>query len=146
MTLPRRWRHRWRRFWWRYLRPRTLGERGELAAVRYLRARGYIIISHSNRGLFGELDIIAVDGRTVVFVEVKTRRTLATGHPADAVDFRKRRRLTRLALAYLKRHDLLEQRARFDIVAVTWPVRSQPPTIEHYINACEPTEKSSFFG
>lgn len=146
MTQLRRWRHRWRRFWWRYLRPRTLGERGELAAVRFLRARGYVIIAHSNRGLFGELDIIAVDGRTVVFVEVKTRRTHSAGHPAEAVDARKRRRLTRLALAYLKRHDLLEQRARFDIVAVTWPERAQPPLIEHYINAFEPTEKSSFFG
>jgi putative endonuclease len=138
-------RRAWRRFWWLYLRPRTLGERGEKAAVKFLKRRGYIIIAHSSRGPFGELDIIAVDGNTVVFVEVKTRRTHDAGHPADAVDLTKRRRLTRLALAYLKRHQLLEQRARFDIVAVTWGDLSKPPVIQHYENAFEPTETSSMF-
>jgi len=138
-------RNAWRRFWWLYLRPRTLGERGELAAVKFLRRRGYVIIAHSMRGPFGELDIIAVDGKTVVFVEVKTRRSHDAGHPADGVDARKRRRLTRLALAYLKRHNLLENPARFDIVAITWADKRQPPTIEHFQNAFEPTEQGNMF-
>jgi putative endonuclease len=76
---------------------------------------------------------------------VKTRRSHEAGHPADAVDLRKRRRLTRLALAYLKRHDLLEARARFDIVAITWSDLARKPVIEHYINAFEPTEQGSLF-
>lgn len=145
MRQSRAWRGLWRRFWRAYLRPRTLGERGELAARQYLKARGYVIIAHGSRGPFGELDIIAVDQKTVVFVEVKTRRSHDTGHPADAVDLRKRRRLTRLALAYLKRHDLLECAARFDIVAVTWPDNARKPVIEHFINAFEPTEKGNMF-
>jgi putative endonuclease len=139
------WRRYWRRFWWLYLRPRTLGERGERAAVKFLRKCGYIIIAHSQRGPFGEIDIIAVDGRTVVFVEVKTRRSHDAGHPADAVDSTKRRRLTRLALAYLKRHELLENSARFDIVAITWPDLDKPPRIEHFINAFEPVGSGNFF-
>jgi putative endonuclease len=143
--LRRQARRLLRRWWWLYLRPRTLGERGELAAVCYLRKRGYRIIAHSQRGPFGELDIIAVDGRTIVFVEVKTRQSHDAGHPADAVDTNKQRRLVRLALAYLKRHDLLECRARFDIVAVTWPSSGKAPRIEHYQNAFEPEASGSMF-
>jgi putative endonuclease len=129
-------RNLWRRFWWLYLRPRTLGERGELAAVKFLRKRGYVIIAHSLRGPFGELDIIAVDGKTVVFVEVKTRRSHDAGHPAEAVDARKQAQLTRLALAYLKRRGLTNHAARFDVVAITWP-KDAKPQVEHYVNAFE---------
>jgi putative endonuclease len=145
MVLLRPMRRHWRRFWRLYLRPRTLGERGELAAKKFLKSLGYVIIAHGTRGPFGELDIIAVDGKTVVFVEVKTRRSHDAGHPADAVDLRKRRRLTRLALAYLKRHELLENRARFDIVAVTWSLGEKKPMIEHFKYAFEPTEANSMF-
>jgi putative endonuclease len=103
-----------------WLRPaRTLGQRGEAAAARFLRGRGYRIVARTDRGRLGEIDLVAIDGRTVVFVEVKTRRSHEAGHPADAVDAKKQQRLTRLALTYLKRHDLLECAARFDVVAVT---------------------------
>jgi len=116
---------------------KTLGRRGEDAAARYLRKLGYIIVARGHRGSIGELDLIAVDGRTVVFIEVKTRTSHDAGHPADAVDEAKQRRLTRLALSYLKRHDLLESSARFDVVAVTWPAGRGQPTIEHFQNAFE---------
>jgi len=116
--------------------PKPLGRRGEEAAARYLRRLGYIILARGHRDNIGELDLIAVDGRTVVFIEVKTRTSHDAGHPADAVDEAKQRRLTRLALSYMKRHDLLECSARFDIVAVTWPTRGRP-TIEHFKNAFE---------
>jgi putative endonuclease len=118
------------------LSPKPLGRRGEDATARYLRKRGYVIIARGHRDNIGEIDLIVVDGRTVVFVEVKTRTTHEAGHPADAVDLAKQRRLTRLALSYMKRHDLLECRARFDVVAVTWPNRGKP-TIEHFKNAFE---------
>lgn len=121
----------------RLVATKTLGRRGEDAAARYLRKLGYIIVARSHRDQIGEIDLIAVDGRTVVFVEVKTRTSHDAGHPADAVDEAKQRRLTRLALAYLKRHDLLECSARFDVVAVTWPADSGRPTIEHFQNAFE---------
>jgi putative endonuclease len=119
-----------------WLAPRSLGRRGEDAAARYLRKLGYVIVARGHRDNIGELDLVAVDGRTVVFIEVKTRTSHDAGHPADAVDEAKQRRLTRLALSYMKRHDLLECAARFDVVAVTWPLRGRP-TIEHYQNAFE---------
>jgi putative endonuclease len=120
-----------------WLAPRPLGRRGEEAAARYLRRLGYVIVARGHRDNIGEIDLVAVDGRTLVFVEVKTRTSQDAGHPADAVDAEKQRRLTRLALSYMKRHDLLEIRARFDVIAVTWPDKGQKPTIEHFQNAFE---------
>lgn len=132
---------------WLHVRfpPRTLGERGERLAARHLRRRGYTILGRQVQTKFGELDLVAVDGRTLVFVEVKTRRSHDTGHPAEAVDRRKQVQLTRLALAYLKRHGLLDHPTRFDVVAVTWPPDA-PPIIEHYPNAFEAQGSKSLYG
>ena len=113
----------------------SLDRRGERAAERHVRKLGYKIVARRERGRLGELDLVAVDGRTIVFIEVKTRRSHDKGLPADAVDADKQQRLTRLALAYLKRHDLLEHSARFDVIGVTWPEGAKRPTIEHYQNA-----------
>src|SRR5688572_13894401 len=117
-------------------KPKPLGRRGEDAAARYLRRLGYTIVARGHRDHIGELDLVAVDGRTLVFIEVKTRTTHDAGHPADTVDEAKQQRLTRLALSYMKRHDLLEYPARFDVIAVTWPDRGRP-TIEHFKSAFE---------
>ena len=127
------------------LRPRTakpLGQRGEDAAVRFLKRLGYKIVARGRRDGLGELDIVAVDmrdsrGPTVVFVEVKTRVSHAAGHPADAVDAEKQRRITNIALGYLRRHGLLDYPSRFDVVAVIWPKDEKKPTIEHYKSAFE---------
>lgn len=127
--------HSLRQRWQRWFPPATLGQRGEMLASRWLRRRGYKIVARSNRGALGELDLVAVDGRTVVFVEVKTRRSQESGHPADAVDADKQRRMTRLAVSYLRRHGLLEYPARFDIVAIAWPEGRGKPTIEHFPGA-----------
>ena len=127
------------------IRAQPLGRRGEVAAGRYLRKHGYIIVARGHRDNIGELDLVAVDGRTVVFIEVKTRTSHDAGHPADAVDEEKQQRLTRLALSYMKRHDLLECAARFDVVAVTWPTDSNQPIVEHFQNAFEPTGFSGMF-
>src|SRR5579871_6075111 len=101
--------------------PKTLGRRGEDAAARFLKRQGYKILARSSRLATGELDLVALDGRTIVFVEVKTRTSADVGHPAEAVDATKQRKLTRLAVTFLKRHQLLEFPARFDVVAITWP-------------------------
>jgi putative endonuclease len=129
---------------WR--QPLSLGARGERAAARYLKRLGYIIVARSQRGHLGEIDLVAVDGRTIVFVEVKTRAGHAAGHPAEAVDTVKQQRLTRLALAYLKRHDLLECAARFDVVAITWPEGKRRPVIEHIKDAFPAIGSGSFYG
>lgn len=123
-----------------------LGQRGEVAAERFLmRKKHYAIVARGARDSLGELDLVAVDGQTVVFVEVKTRKSHEAGRPDEAVDQCKQRRLTRLALAYLKRHGLLEFSARFDVVAVTWPDGAGRPTIQHYENAFESTEAWQMF-
>src|SRR5688572_29785957 len=114
-------------FWLALDRRFPLGRRGENAAARHLCRLGYVIVARGHRDAIGEIDLVAVDGRTLVFVEVKTRTSLDAGHPADAVDDKKQRRLTRLALSYMKRHDLLENPARFDVIAVTWPGKGGKP-------------------
>ncbi len=126
-------------------RYRSLDQRGERAAKRYLRKPGYQIVGRRERGRLGEIDLVAVDGRTIVFVEVKTRRSTVAGRPDEAVEAGKQQRLTRLALAYLKRHDLLECSARFDVVGVTWPAGDRRPTIEHFRNAFEAVGRGQLF-
>jgi putative endonuclease len=139
------WTTRLRRSLARWRRPAPLGERGEREAERYLRRLGYVIVARSSRDRLGEIDLVAVDGRTIVFVEVKTRRSHDAGHPLEAVDEEKQRRLTRLALAYLKHHDLLGYSARFDVVAVTWPDGARRPVIEHIQNAFESSDRGQMF-
>jgi len=135
------------RHWFGGHRTVPLGLRGEQAAIRYLRRLGYGIISHGQRDRGGEIDIIAVDGKSVVFVEVKTRTADAADrdHPADAVDAEKQRRLTDLALRFLKRHELLEHESRFDVIAVIWPLNDRRPTIEHFQNAFEAVGKGQMY-
>ena len=135
----RTWVRQWRS-------PQPLGKRGEDVAARFLKRRGYLIVARGQRDMLGELDLVAIDQRTIVFVEVKTRKSHHAGHPAEAVGEAKQRRLTRLALGYLKRHDLLEYQARFDVVAVTWPDSDQRPTIEHFCNAFAPAGRHQMFG
>jgi len=139
------WFRRFRRLIGSDRRPLSLGQRGEAAAAKYLRRKGYKIVAQSDRGRLGEIDLVAVQGQTVVFVEVKTRRSHETGHPADAVDEDKQRRLTRLALTYLKTHHLLEYPARFDVIAVTWPEDAKQPVIEHFENAFEAVGRWQMF-
>ena len=124
---------------------RLLGNRGEQAAERYLKAQGLRILKRGLRSRRGELDLVALDGRQVVFVEVKTRLDHNAGHPVESVGPDKQRKLTELALAFLKKHGLLESSARFDIVAVTWPQNQEEPTIEHFRNAFEPPGRFQMF-
>lgn len=114
---------------------KLLGNRGENAAVRFLRRQGYRILARNCRNHWGEIDIIARDGDWIVFVEVKTRSSHVAGHPAEAVTHRKQVQLTKLALVWLKQRRLLDHRARFDVVALTWPTGTRTPQIEHFIHA-----------
>lgn len=132
--------------WLRLARPkRSLGERGEAIASDYLRKKRYRIVGTRQRSKIGEIDIVAVDGQTVVFVEVKTRRSHQAGSPLEGVTRQKQRQLTRLALAYLKRHKLLEQRARFDVVGITWNADGSEPEIQHIEHAFEAVGSGQMF-
>jgi putative endonuclease len=117
---------------------RLLGARGEHEAARWLRRQGFRILVRGYRTPRGEVDLIAREGDTLVFIEVKTRRA---GEPAEAVTPEKQQRLTRAALHFLKRHRLLEERSRFDVVALVWPDTSRTPTIEHIRNAFDATDR-----
>ncbi len=125
---------------------RLLGQRGEAVAARFLKRRGYKLIAQGSRMPSGELDLVAVDrDRTIVFVEVKTRGSDEVGHPAEAVDADKQRRLTRLAVTFLKRHGLLEHPSRFDVIAIVWPEGRRRPQVEHIKNAFDAAGSGEFF-
>lgn len=128
-----------------YQRYQSLGARGERIAARYLRRRGYHILETRARNVYGEVDIIAVDRRSLVFVEVKTRKSLSAGHPAEAVTEGKQRRITRSALAYLKHHNLLHHASRFDVIAVLWPPRRRWPEVIHYQNAFTASDRFQMY-
>lgn len=123
-----------------------LGRLGEDLAVEYLKKQGLRIVERNYRRRLGEVDIIAREGDTVVFVEVKTRRKASHGAPEEAVTLAKMRQLSRVAVEYLARHNLHDQPARFDVVAVDLAAGAGepagaaapnpvPPIIRHYRNA-----------
>ncbi len=118
--------------------PWRLGAAGERAAARYLQTLGYRIVARGHRQRLGEIDLIALDGDCLVFVEVKTWRTGDDGDPSLAVDRRKQEKLSRAALVYLKRRRLLEQHCRFDVVSIVWPsAQRAKPAIRHFPSAFE---------
>ena len=123
----------------------SLGKHGEDLACRELRRRGYAVLARRYRTRWGEIDIAARDGGTLVFVEVKTRRTRRAGHPVESVTPVKQQQLTRLALAWLKRHRLLERPARFDVVTVDWPDDARRPVIEHIRDAFDASGCDSMY-
>jgi putative endonuclease len=113
-----------------------LGRAGEDRAVRYLRAHGYIVLDRNWRCAQGEIDIVAVDGRDLVVVEVKTRRSEGFGHPFEAIDARKRARLWRLAVAWIAVHrdHARGRRLRLDAIAVLGP-DPETAALEHLEDA-----------
>ena len=108
------------------------GLKAEQEAARLLEASGMVILDRRYRSRAGEIDLVARDGRAVVFVEVKARSSAAFGVPEEAVDRRKRRRLARSAAAYLAERGLGNAPARFDVVAIT------PEGIRHLADAFRP--------
>lgn len=97
---------------------RDLAARGEELAARRLVALGYEIVARNFTCPVGEADIVAREGKTLVFVEVKTRRSRGFGLPEEAVDWRKRAKLRQVARWYLGAHRCGEVPVRFDVVAV----------------------------
>jgi putative endonuclease len=130
-----------RKSWWR----RWFGTRSERAAEKYLRRLGYRIVARNYACALGELDVVAVDGRCVVFVEVRSTEGADPAQPAHSVDAAKQQRLTRLALHFLQAHRLLNHSARFDVLAVSWPVGEREPRIVHYRNAFEAAGRLQMF-
>jgi putative endonuclease len=97
---------------------REFGASGEDAAEKHLKTLGYKILERNYRTKMGELDIVASDGDTIVFVEVKSRRDKRFGEPELAVDARKQRQLSRAAFMYLTRAKKYNSPCRFDVVSI----------------------------
>jgi len=124
---------------------KLLGDQGERAAVKFLKQQGYSVLARQYRTDLGEIDIIALDRETVVFVEVKTRQSDLKGQPFEAVTRQKQSQLTRLASSFLKNHQLLNSPARFDVISILWTVQKSDPEIQHFQNAFVPTGEFQFF-
>jgi putative endonuclease len=114
-----------------------LGMRGENVAAKHLQKLGYRIYGRNFKTPMGEIDIIARDGKTLVFCEVKTR-AYDEPTPEEQVDSSKMHQVTKAARFYLSRYGQSPPPARFDVVAIVWP-QGQEPIIRHIPNAFEPT-------
>ena len=113
----------------------ALGNEGEKLAVAHLQKLRYKIIARNYRCKFGEIDIIALDKRALVFIEVKTRASKEFGSPQTGVTLKKQRQLSKVALSYLQKHRSFNREARFDVVAVE--MKSDQKRIEVIRNAFE---------
>jgi len=111
----------------------AFGKIGEDLACEELERRGYEILARRYRRRGGEIDIIARDGRTLVFVEVKSRDGRAFGDGGEAVTLRKQRTIAALALDYMARHGAHECPCRFDVVSVL--LENERTTVEVFQNA-----------
>ena len=115
----------------------SLGDRGENVAARHLRDHGYKIILRNFRCEVGEIDIIAREGKTLVFVEVKTR-AYDDPTPEDQVNSEKQHQITKAAKYYLSRYGVPQPPSRFDVIAIVWP-NNHAPIIRHTPSAFEAT-------
>ncbi len=112
----------------------TLGARGESIAAAFLKGQKYAIIERNYRCKAGEVDIVAREGKTLVFVEVKTRRNTSYGPPQLAVTPFKQRQISKAALTWLAKKKLHDTSARFDVIAIILR-EHEVPAIEHIKNA-----------
>jgi putative endonuclease len=109
------------------------GQEGERIAERYLSKKGYRLVERNYRCPVGEVDLIVLDRRVIVFVEVKTRRHERFGLPLESVHPRKQHKMIKAALWFLSDRKLHERDARFDVVGISFG--GQEPVVEHIENA-----------
>ena len=112
----------------------NLGKNGEAVACKYLSKEGYIILERNFRSKFGEIDIIALEDKKVVFIEVKTRRSLNYGRPSDSVNYKKKIKLKKTIEYYNCINSVKRLDERFDIIEILY--KNSKYYINH-IKACE---------
>ncbi len=111
-----------------------LGQKGEKKAARYLKQKGYKVVTANYRCQYGEIDLIAKHADILIFIEVKTRTSNDFGGPAAAVDRRKQQQISKVAHHYLVTHHNDDVDARFDVISILSP-NGQKTEIEHITNA-----------
>jgi putative endonuclease len=112
-----------------------LGVEGERIAEGYLKKKGFTLLERNYRCPVGELDLIALDRRVIVFVEVKTRSDDRFGVPLESVHRRKQQKMIKAALFFLAQRRFQDRETRFDVVGITFEDRK--PKVEHIQNAFE---------
>ena len=122
----------------------ALGALGESVAAQYLEAKGFLIRECNYRVLEGEIDIIAEEVGTLVFVEVKTRRSNKFGLPEEAITRKKRARLIKAALNYLEERQYHDVNWRFDLIAIECHPKGEVSRIEHVEDIIQ-AESGEFF-
>jgi putative endonuclease len=122
------------------MKRRKTGILGEKLAKDYLKKKGYRILETNYRCPEGEVDIIAEHNDILVFVEVKTRRSLEFGSPEESITAEKRERLRAVAAYYRQAHENLPQLWRIDVVAIELGPKNKPSRIELFENAVGETE------
>lgn len=114
-----------------------IGHQGEAIALKQLKKTGYKIVEKNYRSKLGEIDIIAKDQDTLSFIEVKTRQSTRYGHPKGAITPKKQRKLSMVALGYLKETNQSYHKARFDVVSILLTADGKKPLVEIVKNAFE---------
>lgn len=115
----------------------SLGKKGEDIATSHLERNGFQIIVRNYRQKTGEIDIIAKDGKWLVFIEVKTRTSLRFGQPFEAVTQKKQNQIGRVALDYMTRNKISDQPVRFDVISIVLG-RNGKTDIEHLPDCFQP--------
>lgn len=123
---------------------RHVGQAAEEAAADYLEQVGYRILVRNHRSRLGELDVVALDGSCIVFVEVRAKRSARFGTAEESVSPAKQRRLVRLAGEFLGRMGLSGRECRFDVVAVEMDENARPVAIRLVRDAFAATGKGVF--
>jgi len=111
-----------------------IGKRGETLAAGYLSRLGYVIRERNFHSRRGEIDLVALDGEELVFVEVRYRSSSGHGSPLETVDLRKRRKIVSAARFYLIRRGVGDVPCRFDVIALS-PEKGGTVRVEHHRNA-----------
>ena len=113
----------------------NLGKLGEELALKIIKRLGYKYITKNYRCPLGEIDLIAKDGDYLVFIEIKTRRDRSVSFAKEAIDQRKMRQISKVALAYMKANDCCDAKSRFDVIAIN--IKGGKEEIELIPNAFE---------
>src|SRR3954471_23159707 len=123
---------------------RWFGRRAERAAAKYLRRQGCRILGRNIDDRLGEIDLLALDGPTLVVVEVRSSEQKSFEELAATVNSEKQRRLTEAVLRFVVRKRLQDVSVRFDVLALRWPADAREPEVRHYRHASESVGKFQF--
>ena len=129
---------------WSFWR-RWFGQRSERAAAKFLRKLGYRILAANVADTEGEIDLLALDGGTLVVVEVRSRSVEDPSVAAATVNYPKQRKLTEATIRFQSRRGMLGTSVRFDVLAIAWPPGAREPTVRHIPHAFEATGRFQFF-